>query len=136
MRTEGTGEEIMQNLDRAGFKAMLSQASTGIDDDALDEYWKGYDGDERRRGHLELYRSLDFETLARYNGGLAALGVPVLLLWGANDPFAPVAGAHRFERELPDTQLVVIEDAGHFVFEDAPKRCAEVVGAFLARSAA
>jgi haloalkane dehalogenase len=94
-------------------------------------YWKGYEGDVRRRGQLELYRSLE---LARYEGRLAALGVPVLLLWGANDAFAPVAGAHRFERDLPDTELVVIEDAGHFVFEDASERCAEAVTGFMARS--
>ena len=136
LRTEGAGEEIMRTLDRAAFAGMLGQASTGIGDDALDEYWKSYDGDVRQRGHLELYRSLEFEELARYDGRLAALGVPVLLLWGATDPFAPVAGAKRFERELPDTELVVIEDAGHFVFEDAPERCADAVGSFLARSAA
>ena len=120
LRTEGAGEEIMRTSTARALAAMLGQASTGIGDDALDEYWKSYDGDVRRRGHLELYRSLDFEELARYDGRLAALGVPVLLLWGATDPFAPVAGAKRFERELPDTELVVIEDAGHFVFEDAP----------------
>jgi haloalkane dehalogenase len=132
LRTEGAGEEIMRTLDRAAFAGMLGQASTGIGDDALDEYWKSYEGDVRRSGQLELYRSLDFEKLARYHGGLAELGVPVLLLWGADDPFAPVAGAHRFERELPDTELVVIEDAGHFVFEDAPERCADAVTRFLA----
>ena len=132
MRTEGTGEEIVSNLDRAGFGAMLSQSSVGISDDALDEYWKAFDGDVRRRGHLELYRSLDFEQLARYDGGLAALGGPALLLWGANDPFAPVASAERFQRELPETELVVVEDAGHFVFADAPEPCAEAVTAFLA----
>jgi pimeloyl-ACP methyl ester carboxylesterase len=43
-----------------------------------------------------------------------------------------VAGAHHFARELLDTELVVIEDAGHFVWEDAPERCAEAVAAFLA----
>ncbi len=54
------------------------------------------------------------------------------MLWGEHDEFAPVAGAHRFQRELPDAELVVVEDAGHFVFEEAPERCAEAVTAFLA----
>jgi haloalkane dehalogenase len=81
---------------------------------------------------LDLYRSGDFAKLEPFDGSLAALGVPVLLVWGAGDPFAPLAAAHRFERELPDTELVVVEDAGHFVWEDAPVRCAEAVTAFLA----
>jgi haloalkane dehalogenase len=55
------------------------------------------------------------------------------LLWGESDEFAPVAGAHRFQRELADTELVVIDGAGHFVWEDAPERCAEAVGSFLGR---
>ena len=41
-------------------------------------------------------------------------------------PFAPVAGAYRFQKELPDSQLVLMEDAGHFVYQDAPERTSEV----------
>jgi haloalkane dehalogenase len=132
LRTPGTGEELVDGLNRDAFGALLTQLSPGIDDPAVDEYWKAYADEVRRRGQLELYRSLDFEKLTAYDGKLAAIGVPTLLLWGENDDFAPVAGAYRFQRELPDTELVVIEDAGHFVWEDAPERCAAAVTAFLA----
>jgi haloalkane dehalogenase len=133
MRTEGQGEELMRNLDRDGFRSMLAQASPSFDDQAIDEYWRAFEGDERRRTHLDFYRSMDFEKLAPYEGRLAALGVPALILWGENDHFAPVSGARRFERELPDSELVVIAEAGHFVFEDAPKQAADAVTRFLAR---
>jgi haloalkane dehalogenase len=112
---------------------MLRRASPGIGDDAVGEYWKAYADETRRRGQLELYRSGDFERIA--DPRLADLDVPVLLVWGADDPFAPVAGAHRFARELRRTELVVVDDAGHFVWEDAPQRCAEAVTGFLARIA-
>jgi haloalkane dehalogenase len=102
-----------------------------MSDEAIDEYWKAFADEERRRGTLELYRSGDFSKLERYD--LASLGVPALLLWGENDEFAPVAGAHRFERELPDTELVVVEGTRHFVWEDAPAECAEALTGFLAR---
>ena len=133
MRTEGEGEKLVEGLDRDGFAGMLRSASQAFDDAAIDEYWKAYEGDERRRAHLDFYRSMDFEKLARYDGQLAALDVPALLFWGADDPFAPVAGAKRFERELQDAELVVVEDAGHFVFEDAPEHAAEAVTTFLER---
>jgi haloalkane dehalogenase len=133
MRTEGEGEKLVEGLDRDGFGAMLGSVSDGFDNAALDEYWRAYDGPERRHAHLDFYRSMDFEKLARYDGRLAELHVPTLLLWGADDPFAPLAGALRFERELPDTELVSIEGAGHFVFEDAPERAAEAVTGLLAR---
>jgi haloalkane dehalogenase len=131
LRTPGTGEQLVEQLDRDGFASMLRGASGAFGDDAIDEYWKAFAGAARRRGHLELYRSGDFEKLAGYR--LADLGVPVLLVWGETDEFAPLAGARRFQRELPDTELVVAEGAGHFVWEDAPERCAEAVTAFLER---
>jgi len=133
MRTPGTGEELLAGIDRQGFGTMLAGLSPGIDEVAVDEYWKAYADDTRRRGQLDFYRSMDFEKFARYDGRLAALDVPVLLVWGGADAFAPVAGAHRFARELPDTQLVVFDDAGHFVWEDEPGRCAAAVTAFLER---
>ena len=66
---------------------------------------------------------MDFEKLAPYEGGLASLGVPTLLLWGAEDKFAPMGGAKRFEREIPGSRLVAFEGAGHFVFEHERERC-------------
>ena len=105
-----------------GSRACWRRRATAFDDEAIDEYWKGLADDAHRRAALELYRSGDFEKLAGYR--LADLGVPVLLLWGENDEFAPPAGAHRFERELPDTELVVIEGAGHFVWDEQPRACA------------
>jgi haloalkane dehalogenase len=133
MREPGTGEELVASMTREGFGAVMRQASRAIGDDAADEYWKAFADEERRAAHLELYRSGDFEKLRPYEGRLAELGVPALLVWGSDDLFSPVAGAHRFDSRLPDTELVVIEDAGHFVWEDAPERCAEAVTRFLGR---
>jgi haloalkane dehalogenase len=133
MRTQGTGEELMEGMTRDGFAELLRQIGS-FDEDTIDEYWKGFGDEERRRGHLELYRSGDFEKLEPYQGKLAELGVPALILWGKNDPFAPVAGAHRFHKELPGSELVVVKEAGHFVYADAPERCAEEITEFLGRS--
>jgi haloalkane dehalogenase len=133
MRAPGTGEELMDSMTRDGFADLMRQASPAIDGAAVDEYWKAFADGERRRGQLELYRSGDFEKLRPYEGCLASLGVPALILWGASDAFAPVGGAHRLHRQLPGSRLVVIEDAGHFVWEEAPERAGEEVAGFLSR---
>jgi haloalkane dehalogenase len=104
-----------------------------MSDDALDHYFQAYADEPRRRGQLELYRSGEFSKLEPYRGRLAALGVPALILWGADDPFAPVSGARRFQEELPGSELVVVDGAGHFVFADAPDRCTDAVVSFLDR---
>jgi haloalkane dehalogenase len=129
LREPDTGEQLMDGFTREAFEAVLRQSSAGMTDEAIGEYWKAFGDDTRRAGVLQLYRSGDFAELERYD--LAELGVPALLVWGEEDEFAPVAGAHRFERELPDTDLVVIDGAHHFVWDDAPEECAAALTRFL-----
>jgi pimeloyl-ACP methyl ester carboxylesterase len=133
MRTPGEGERLMASYTREGFGQALRGGSTGIDDDALEEYWKAFNGDARRKGHLDLYRSGDFEKLVPYEGRLATLGLPTLILWGAQDRFAGVKMAWRFHEEIPDSELAVLEDAGHFVWEDDPDRTTTTLLDFLDR---
>ena len=132
LRTPDQGEQMVAGITRETFGDVLRAASPAVTEEALDEYWKGYDGDARRAAHLALYRSGDFTELAAYDGALARLGVPTLLLWGEHDDYAPVGGAHRFKREIPHAELVVLDDAGHFLQEDAPERVAREIARFLA----
>ena len=135
MRTPEKGEELMRSYTREGFLAAMSQLSSGMTEEALEEYWKGFADDRRRLGHLELYRSGDFEKLVPYDGCVAALGVPALILWGAKDRFAGVRMAHRFHEELPGSELAILEEAGHFVWDDEPERASRALVDFLKRRA-
>jgi len=133
MRTPGEGEALLDAYTREGFYAAMRAVSSGMDDTALGEYWKGFAGEERRRGQLELYRSGDFDKLVPYHGRLATLGLPALIVWGAQDRFAGVKMAHRFHDELAGSELLVLEQAGHFVWDDEPQRTCSALVEFLAR---
>ena len=126
------GEALVGALDRDGFAAMLRSAAP-FDDETIDAYWRPFEDGRGREATLEFYRSMDFEKLERFDGKLAELGehAPVLLLWGEADEFAPLAGARRFEREIPGARLVVVEGAGHFVIDEHAERCAAEVADFL-----
>lgn len=127
------GEELVGAIDRDGFAALLRASGDPFDDADIDAYWAPFEDGRGQRATLDFYRSMDFAKLAPYEGGLAQLGVPTLLLWGEDDPFAPLAGAERFQREIPGSELVVVEGAGHFVYDQEPERCAREVVAFLGR---
>jgi haloalkane dehalogenase len=131
MRTEGQGEALVDSLSRDGLAALLEAASSGIDERAVDECWKAFAAAGSRRAMLELYRSFDLDELEPYKGKLAELGVPTLILWGEGDEFLPRDYAPRFTREIPGAKLVLLEDVRHFLFEDAPERCAQEVIDFL-----
>lgn len=131
LRTEGEGEQLVGNINRDLLAMALRQLSPGLADDAVDEYAKAFGDSERRRSHLDLYRSGDFAKLKPYEGRLGALGVPAVIIWGAKDEFAPVGGAYRLEKRLPGARLVVLDDANHFVMEDEPERVGAEIATFL-----
>lgn len=124
------GEEIMAAIDRDGFAGLLRSDGRFTDED-IDAYWHPFAQGRGREATVEFYRSMDFEKLAPYQGKLAELGVPTLLIWGEDDAYAPIAGAHRFEREIPDARLAAIAGAGHFVFDQEPERTTREVTDFL-----
>lgn len=135
MRTPGTGEEVVAGYTRDGFSAAMRSVSSGMSEEAIEEYSKGFADERRRVGHLEMYRSGDFEKLAPYEGRLAALDVPALILWGEEDRFASVRMARRFHEELPNSELVVLDGTGHFIWDDDPERATGALLDFLERRA-
>ena len=64
-------------------------------------------------GDFDLYDQLD------------VIKCPSLIIHGESDP-DPLPGAEKLQRTLPDAQLVVLEDCGHFMFVE---RRAETIAA-------
>jgi pimeloyl-ACP methyl ester carboxylesterase len=55
-------------------------------------------------------------------GELGRLDVPTLLVWGAADVAYPVERfARRFLDAIPDAELVIVEDGGHYIPEEDPQ---------------
>lgn len=126
------GEALIAALDRDGFAGLLLIDGASFTDEEIDAYWRPFAEGRGREATLEFYRSMDFEKLVPYEGKLGGLGVPTLLLWGAEDKFAPIGGAYRFKKQIPDAELVAIEGAGHFVFDQERGATTAQVVAFLA----
>jgi pimeloyl-ACP methyl ester carboxylesterase len=62
---------------------------------------------------------------------LAAVRSPTLLYWGEHDPYGGPELARRLASVIPDTQLELIEGAGHLPWVDDPERAAAAVYDFL-----
>lgn len=63
---------------------------------------------------------------------LSDMALPVRLLWGAQDRWQPLSYGYRLASDIPGAELTVIQNAGHFVMEDAPDRVATEILDFLA----
>ena len=63
---------------------------------------------------------------------LRASKVPVLAVWGKNDPFFGPDGAEAYKRDVPDAEVHLL-DGGHFLLETHLDEVAAYIKAFLER---
>ncbi|MCH7661738.1 MAG: alpha/beta hydrolase, partial [Euryarchaeota archaeon] len=54
-----------------------------------------------------------------------------LLLWGGEDDFQPVEYAERLEEDIPNSELVALSEAYHWVIEDRPEAYRDNLQDFL-----
>lgn len=59
------------------------------------------------------------------------LELPVLICWGTEDTWIPVARAHQLAEMVPGAELLLIAGAGHLVQEDAPAELTAALTNFL-----
>jgi len=76
-----------------------------------------------------------WQTLAQIEERLPELaGMPSLLVWGARDWCFTTQCLDRFAAVWPSAEVCRLEDAGHWVVEDAPDEVLSAVTAFLKSS--
>lgn len=141
--SHGGGVAQLLALDGAGCEALIL-----IDSIAFD-HAPPTDLDPRTfvdRGTVEV-ADLDEETLASLAAAtspppmpldlraaapaMAAWELPVLLLWGEDDPYTPVALAERLGEAIPAATLGVVPESGHFLLEDAFDSVGELIVEYL-----
>lgn len=58
------------------------------------------------------------------------LALPTLIIWGKKDTFQPLQLGERLARKMVNAQITIIEEAGHFLPEDAPEALAACITEF------
>jgi len=56
---------------------------------------------------------------------------PTLIMWGDKDIIIPVDNAYKFERDLPNSQLIIYENVGHIPMDEVGEQSAKDVRQFL-----
>lgn len=68
---------------------------------------------------------------AAFDGKLAAIQAPTLILFGAHDNVVPTANAHLLAGQIPNSRVVILPGAGHMFPIEAPAEAAQAVLEFL-----
>lgn len=88
-------------------------------DGMLDSLWQHFDHGTQR-AILRLYRSAPPATLEAAGERLSTVTAKTLVLWGEQDPYIPARFADEFAAVLPNAELRLLHDAGHWPWIDRP----------------
>jgi len=112
--------------------AHLRTAVVGdLDEDVFEAYHGRWRGAHGQAAYLEKVAGFDEQHTRELEPLLATIGVPVLVLWGAEDAWLDPALAHRLGDVIPGASVRLIAGAGHFVMEDAPLEVTQSVVDFF-----
>ena len=95
---------------------------------AVDRYWELLRYPGNRQATLDRF-GRGFTTFTQ--GDLAALRLPVLIMWGAHDRIISPQAAQWFHQGIFGSKLIVYPDAGHLPHEEVAQRSTADVAAFL-----
>ncbi len=56
---------------------------------------------------------------------------PTLIIWGEQDFLIPLENAYKFQRDLPNDTLVIMNGIGHLPMEESPGKLAPLVSEFI-----
>jgi pimeloyl-ACP methyl ester carboxylesterase len=130
LRAPEFGGRFAEVLVRSSFDLGMGHRPRLADED-LAEYLRPVLDDEGSARFLRFLRALDGVGLSDLEDDLGRLEIPVMILWGEDDPFLPVELAERLSDLFPRASAAVLPGCSHFLPEDAPDTIAPLVFQFL-----
>ncbi|WP_448564683.1 alpha/beta fold hydrolase [Trichothermofontia sp.] len=109
-----------------------------VPNEALDVYRRPYlQTSAVGRALLATVRNLQLPTaLAEIEAGFQDWKHPTLIGWGMEDPWLPFSMAEQFAIAVPQTEVVKLEQVGHYPQEDWHEKVSQALIPFLRRHVA
>jgi len=111
-----------------------SGQNLGRDSDELRRVFDGLPDGQARLAFTRTLRSVvDWrgQVVTMLDRCYLAESMPVLLIWGAHDGVIPVGHANKAHAAMPNSRLVIFDEAGHFPHHTDPERFIKELNEFL-----
>ena len=129
-RNPFTSKIVRYFTPKALFKNSLKEVyydEKNIQKGVLDRYYElGLRTDNRQAFIDRSHATSSFST-----DDLPQLAMPTLIIWGRHDRWIPVAHAAFFHQAIPNSELIIYENAGHIPMEEIPFESVKDVRTFL-----
>lgn len=136
-RTPGLGELFFATSTRGGMRQFMKRTNPPtFPQDYADHLFDLYRDKGTRRAVLKLYRATPIEPhVAAIAPKLRENQRPALVVWGAKDPYLPVALAERQREVFRDARVIELPRSGHWPLADDPDSVLSAVLPFLREQA-
>ena len=98
---------------------------------SVDRYLRPFEGAAGRNALIAHLRALHARETMAIAPSLGSIAVPTAVVWGAGDPFLPLASGERLARTIPRATLDVLPRARHFTPEEAPSSLASIIARLM-----
>lgn len=121
-----------------GYRKEFLNGSDAVADRLSPDLWTlhwALTDDRRRSIHHQVIASLreNRHWFARYQAWLRDHRPPTLIVWGPNDGYMPAKAARAWLRDLPDAELHLFDDGGHWLLETHLDQVEPLIRDFLTR---
>jgi pimeloyl-ACP methyl ester carboxylesterase len=102
-----------------------------ITKDQVEAYYNRLRTENALNAQIAVVRALKFSRFEKYVNRISEIESKVLIIWGEDDRWIPLSSAYRFNKELRDSNLVIIPRCGHMPQEEYPDITARLIDAFI-----
>ncbi len=121
-------EDMIRDLRATLPKAVVN--TKGFDS-VINDYIESWNSELGKEVLFQHIRLLIPYYLNSVSTDLQVSGKPTLIIWGDKDEQTPVKYAERLHRDIPDSQLVIVPNAGHLILFDAPDAVSKALIDFI-----
>lgn len=125
MRTPIIRQIAMASLDLGMFELIVKRGvyhKAHLTREMMNLFWKPMKSALGRKGFLHFAKCLDNKNLTEIEEELRQLLIPVLIIRGEADVYLTASISEKLHAEIPNSQLVRIESAGHYIQLDEPDK--------------
>lgn len=85
----------------------------------------------RRDGNRQAFIDRASAILQDRSQKIKNINHNTLIIWGENDLWIPVENAHKFDKDIPNSTLQIIENSGHVPMEEDPDITSKYIEDFV-----
>lgn len=137
MRTPIIRQLAMATLDMGAFKLIVRRGvyhKERVTDELMNYFWEPMKSKAGRKAFLHFAKCLDNNNLMEIEEKIRKLSLPVLIIRADGDVYLGESIAEKLHKEIPNSKLLRIETAGHFIQEDEPEILVASILSFMAEN--